>query len=106
MTSRLLVSVLFASALTIGAVVAQAAPADLVAAYAAGVAGKVCEPQLDSGKSSELGDAVQRAEQKSGLGQDELDALWSETQAAASVDNAAFCADAVPKIDAVIKAAQ
>ncbi len=106
MTSRLLVSVLFASALTIGAVVAQAAPAELVNAYAAGVAGKVCEPQLDSEKSSLLGDAVQRAEQKSGLGQDELDALWSDTQAAAKADNAGFCADAVPKIDAAIKAAQ
>ena len=106
MTSRLLVSVLFASALTIGAVVAHAAPAELVDAYAAGVAGKVCEPQLDSGKSSQLGDAVQRAEQKSGLGQDELDAMWGETQAAAKADSAGFCADAVPKIDSVIKAAQ
>ena len=106
MTSRLLISVLFASALTLGAVFAQAAPAELVDAYAAGVAGKVCEPKLDSGKSSQLGDAVQRAEQKSGLGQDELDALWSQTQAAAKADNAGFCADAVPKIDSVIKAAQ
>ena len=106
MKSRLLVSVLFASALTIGAVVAHAAPAELVDAYAAGVAGKVCEPQLDSGKSSQLGDAVPRAEQKSGLGQDELDAMWGETQAAAKADSAGFCADAVPKIDSVIKAAQ
>ncbi len=106
MTSRLLISVLFASALTLGAVIAQAAPAELVDAYAAGVAGKVCEPKLDSGKSSQLGDAVQRAEQKSGLGQDELDALWSQTQAAAKADNAGFCADAVPKIDAAIKASQ
>lgn len=106
MSSRLLVSVLFASALTIGAVVAHAASAELTNAYAAGVAGKVCEPQLNSEKSSLLGDAVQRAEQKSGLGQDELDGLWSETQSAAKADSAGFCADAVPKIEAVIKAAQ
>jgi hypothetical protein len=106
MTSRLILSVLFASALTLGAVMAHAAPAELVNAYAAGVAGKVCEPKLDSSKSSLLGDAVQRAEQKSGLAQDDLDALWSETEAAAKADNAGFCGTAVPKIDAVIKAAQ
>jgi hypothetical protein len=106
MTSRLILSVLFASALTLGAVIAHAAPAELVNAYAAGVAGKVCEPKLDSSKSSALGDAVQRAEQKSGLSQDDLDALWSETEATAKADNAGFCAASVPKVDAVIKAAQ
>ncbi len=106
MSSRLILSVLFASALTLGAVMAHAAPAELVNAYAAGVAGKVCAPKLDSGKSSQLGDAVQRAEQKSGLAQGDLDALWSETEAAAKADNAGFCAGAMPKIDAVIKAAQ
>lgn len=106
MKTRLLISVLFASALTLGAVVAQAASAELKDAYSAGVAGKVCEPKLDSGKSSALGDAVQRAEQKSGLSQDDLDALWTETEAVAKADNAAFCASASPKVDAVIKAAQ
>ena len=106
MSSRLILSVLCASALTLGAVMAHAAPAELVNAYAAGVAGKVCTPKLDSGKSSQLGDAVQRAEQKSGLAQGDLDALWSETEAAAKADNAGFCAAAVPKIDAVIKGAQ
>lgn len=106
MTSRLILSVLFASALTLGAMMAHAAPAELVNAYAAGVAGKVCDPKLDSGKSSQLGDAVQRAEQKSGLAQDDLDALWSETEASAKADNAGFCAGAVPKIDSVIKASQ
>jgi hypothetical protein len=106
MTSRLLISVLFASALTLGAVLAQAAPAELVSAYKAGVAGKQCEPKLDSYKSSELGDAVQRAEQKSGLSQDDLDALWSTTQDAAKADPAGFCADAAAEVDAVIKAAQ
>jgi hypothetical protein len=106
MTSRLILSVLFASALTLGAVMAHAAPAELVDAYAAGVAGKVCEPALDSSKSSLLGDAVQRAEQKSGLSQDDLDALWSETQATADADKAGFCEKALPKIDAVIKAAE
>ena len=106
MKSNLLIAVLFATALTVGAVVAQAASADLTNAYMAGVAGKVCEPKLDSGKSSALGDAVQRAEQKSGLAQDELDALWSKTEADAKADNAGFCASAVPLVDAVIKAAQ
>jgi hypothetical protein len=106
MKSRLLISVLFASALTVGAVVAQAASAELADAYAAGVAGKVCEPKLDSEKSSALGDAVQRAEQKSGLSQDDLDVLWSSTQDEAKADSAAFCAKAVPLVDAMIKAAQ
>jgi hypothetical protein len=106
MTSRLLISVLFASALTLGAVIAQAASAELNDAYMAGVAGKVCEPKLDSEKSSALGDAVQRAEQKSGLSQDDLDALWSKIQDDAKADNAGFCAKAVAKVDAVIKAAQ
>lgn len=106
MKSNLLIAVLFATALTIGAVMAQAASADLTNAYMAGVAGKVCEPKLDSSKSSALGDAVLRAEQKSGLAQDDLDALWSKTEADAKTDNAAFCANAVPLVDAVIKAAQ
>jgi hypothetical protein len=106
MKSRLLIAVLFSSALTVGAVVAEAASAELTNAYMAGVAGKVCEPKLDSGKSSTLGDAVQRAEQKSGLAQDDLDALWKKTQDDAKADNAGFCATAVPLVDAVIKAAQ
>lgn len=106
MKSRLIVAVLFASALTIGAVVAQAASAELTKAYMAGVAGKVCEPKLDSGQSSALGDAVQRAEQKSGLSQDDLDALWTSTEDEAKADNAAFCAKASPLVDAVIKASE
>jgi hypothetical protein len=106
MKFRLIISVLFASALTIGAVVAHAASAELNDAYVAGVAGKVCEPKLDSSKSSALGDAVQRAEQKSGLSQDDLDALWSKTQDEAKADNAGFCAKAVPLVDSVIKASQ
>lgn len=106
MKSNLLIAVLFATALTVGAVVAQAASADLTNAYMAGVAGKVCEPKLDSGKSSALGDAVQRAEQKSGLAQDELDALWTSTEDEAKADNAAFCAKASPLVDAVIKASE
>lgn len=106
MISRFVFSVLFASALTVGAVIAQAASAELNDAYVAGVAGKLCEPKLDSSKSSQLGDAVQRAEQKSGLAQDDLDALWAKTQDEANADNAGFCAKAVAKIDAVIKAAQ
>ena len=105
MISRFTISVLFASALTIGAVVAHAASAELNDAYIAGVAGKVCTPKLDSGKSSALGDAVQRAEQKSGLAQGDLDALWKQTQEAARADDVAFCAKALPMIDPVIKSA-
>jgi hypothetical protein len=81
---------------------AQKAPADLVAAYKAGVAGQKCDLGLDSDKSSRLGDAVAKAEQKSGLAQEDLDALWSETEAAADADTAAFCADAAGLIDKVI----
>jgi hypothetical protein len=106
MKSRLILPVLFASALTVGAVIAHAASAELNDAYMAGVAGKVCEPKLDSEKSSALGDAVQRAEQKSGLAQDELDTLWTKTQDDAKADNAGFCAKAAAKVNAVIKAAQ
>ena len=105
MNSRFALSVLFASALTVGAVIAHAASAELNDAYMAGVAGKVCAPKLDSVKSSKLGDAVQRAEQKSGLAQDELDALWKKTQEEAKADNAAFCGKAVPMINGLIKAA-
>ena len=42
----------------------------------------------------QLGDAVQRMEQRSGLAQGDLDALWSATQQAADADNAGFCAEA------------
>jgi hypothetical protein len=106
MNTRFAFSVLFAAALTVGAVMAHAASAELNNAYVAGVAGKMCAPKLDSQKSSALGDAVQRAEQKSGLSQDDLDALWTKTQDDAKADNAAFCDKAVPMVDAVIKAGQ
>mgnify|MGYP000890749807 CR=1 FL=1 len=79
-----------------------AAPADLVAAYKAGVAGQKCDLGLDSNKSSQLGDAVARVEQKSGLAQADLDSLWSETEAAADADLAGFCAAAGPLVDKVI----
>ena len=73
---------------------AQSAPASLVAAYRAGVAAEKCGLALDSAASSRLGDAVQREEQRSGLSQNDLDALWSKTQAEADADNAGFCANA------------
>ena len=106
MKSRLLLSVLFASALSVGAVVAQTAPAELIAAYEAGVAGKVCKPKLDSAKSSALGNAVQHFEQKSGLAQADLDALWTKTQGDAKADAAGFCDRAMAQVDQVIKATQ
>jgi hypothetical protein len=68
---------------------AQTAPADLVAAYRAGVAAAKCDLALDSAKSSALGDAVQRIEQRSGLGH-----------------NAAYCAKEAGRIDAVISLAK
>ena len=85
---------------------AQSAPADLIAAYRAGVAAAKCNLALDSSKSSQLGDAVQRVEQRSGLAQNDLDALWSKTQADADADNAGFCAQAATGIDSVIASAQ
>lgn len=85
---------------------AQSAPADLIAAYQAGVAAAKCNLGLDSGKSSQLGDAVQRIEQRSGLAQNDLDALWSKTQSDADADNAGFCAKAGTSIDAVIASAK
>ncbi|MEO6607529.1 MAG: hypothetical protein ABIN69_03570 [Aestuariivirga sp.] len=106
MKFNLFASILFATALTLGAVLAQAAvPAELTKAYQAGVAGKICKPAPDSGKSSQLGDAVQRAEQKSGLAQADLDAAWAEVQTTAQADPG-FCAKAPAMIDAAIKAAQ
>jgi hypothetical protein len=87
-------------------VMAQAAPPDLVAAYRAGVAAAKCDLGLDSAKSSALGDAVQRIEQRSGLGQGELDALWTKTQDEAEADNAAYCAREANNIDGVISSAK
>ena len=106
MKSRLVLSVLFASALSVGAVVAQTAPSELIAAYEAGVAGKVCLPKLDSAKSSSLGNAVQHFEQKSGLAQADLDALWKKTQLEARADQAGFCEKAMAEVDQVIKDSQ
>ena len=71
----------------------------------AGVAAAKCNLGLDSAKESQLGDAVQRIEQKSGLAQDALDALWSETQAAYESDPAGFCAAATDDIDKSIASA-
>jgi hypothetical protein len=90
--------------LTLPATLALAQDAALTAAYKAGVAGAKCNLGLDSDKSSQLGDAVQRAEQRSGLAQGDLDALWSKTEAEADADNAAFCADAAALVDKAIAA--
>ena len=105
MNLKLVATFAFATALTAGAVFAQSAPADLVSAYKAGVAAAKCELGLDPGKESQLGDAVQRVEQKSGLAQGDLDALWSETQAAQEADAAGFCGAAAAEIDKTIAAA-
>lgn len=104
------IRLMFASAIMLAAAslpaFAQSAPADLIAAYQAGVAAEKCNLGLDSSKSSQLGDAVQRVEQRSGLAQNDLDALWSKTQAAADADNADFCAQAAAGVDGVIASAQ
>ena len=106
MKSPLMISVVMATALGGSLAFAQSAPADLVAAYQAGVAAAKCDLGLDSGKSSKLGDAVQRIEQRSGLAQNDLDALWSKTQAEADADNAGFCGKASASIDSVIASAK
>lgn len=105
MNLKLVASFAFATVLTAGAVFAQSAPAELVTAYKAGVAAAKCDLGLDPAKESQLGDAVQRVEQKSGLAQGDLDALWSETQAAQEADSATFCGDAAAEIDKTIAAA-
>ena len=104
------IRLMFASAIVLATAsshaLAQAAPADLIAAYRAGVAAAKCSLSLDSNKSSQLGDAVQRIEQRSGLAQNDLDALWSKTQSEADADNAGFCAQAGVSVDGVIASAQ
>jgi hypothetical protein len=103
MNFRLIVSVCFALSLTAGAVFAQTA--ELKTAQKAAVAAQICELNLDSGKSSQLGDAVQRLEQKSGLAQGDLDASFTEAQTAAEADKAGFCGDAAKLVDDTIAAA-
>lgn len=104
MRFALLASILCVS--FVSPVLAQGAPPDLVAAYRAGVAAAKCDLGLSSAKSSELGDAVQRIEQRSGMGQNDLDALWAKTQDEASADSAAFCGREAGNIDAVISSAK
>ena len=106
MKSRLMISAILVLGLGSGLATAQSAPADLIAAYKAGVAAAKCNLGLDSGKSSQLGDAVQRIEQRSGLAQNDLDALWTKTQGEADADNAGFCSKAAAAIDGVIASAQ
>jgi hypothetical protein len=106
MKSRLIISAIMFTVSFGGLAFAQSAPADLIAAYQAGVAAAKCNLGLDSGKSSKLGDAVQRIEQRSGLAQNDLDALWSKTLAEAEADNAGFCGKAAQGIDSVIASAK
>ena len=106
MKAALPATVVILTSLLASGALAQSAPADLVAAYRAGVAAVKCNLNLDSSKSSQLGDAVQRIEQRSGLAQADLDALWAKPQAEADADNAGFCASAAAGIDAVIAAAK
>ena len=105
MILKLVASFTFAITLTAGAVFAQSAPADLVTAYKAGVAAAKCDLGLDPAKESQLGDAVQRIEQKSGLAQGDLDTLWADTQAAQAADSAGFCGGGNDAIDKTITAA-
>ena len=105
MNFKLIAALSVATLLTAGAVLAQSAPPDLVSAYKAGVAAAKCNLGLDPGKESALGDAVQRTEQKSGLDQGALDALWSDTQSAFDADSAGFCGAAAGEIDKTISRA-
>lgn len=101
--------VLLGSVLTLALAVpaaAQSAPPDLVAAYRAGVAAAKCDLGLSSSKSSQLSDAVQQIEQRSGLGQGDLDSLWTKTQDEAAADSATYCAAEANNIDTVIDSAK
>lgn len=90
----------------VGTALAQAAaPAELVAAYKAGVAAEKCGMKITSELSSQLGDAVQRIEQRSGMAQADLDALWAQYQASATADPEGFCPEAMGLIDTVIASA-
>ncbi len=102
--NRIVVIAGLALALTTSAAMAQSA--ELKLAHRAAVAAQACELNLDSAKSSQLGDAVQRLEQKSGLAQGDLDAQFTETQAAADTDKAGFCDGAAKAVDDVIAAAK
>ncbi len=106
MNLKLIASFAVATLLTAGAVFAQSAPPDLVSAYKAGVAAAKCNLGLDAGKESQIGDAVQRIEQKSGLAQADLDALWASTQSAQEADSAGFCGAAAAEIDKTVAAAK
>jgi hypothetical protein len=103
MTFRLIAAAMFFAVATTSAF---AQSAELKMAHKAAVSAQACDLNLDSAKSSELGDAVQRLEQKSGLAQGDLDALFTEAQTAADADKAAFCTDAEKTIDKVIAAAK
>jgi hypothetical protein len=105
MTSRFTLAAVFGLALTT-AVLAQSAPADLTAAYQAGVAAAKCNLGLPAATTSALGDAVTRIEQRSGLAQNDLDALWSQTQGDADAGLDSFCSSAADQIDKTIAAAK
>jgi hypothetical protein len=105
MTSRFTLATAFGLVLTT-AVLAQSAPADLTAAYQAGVAAAKCNLGLPASKTSALGDAVTRIEQRSGLAQGDLDALWSKTQGDADAGLDAFCTAGAAQIDKTIAAAK
>jgi hypothetical protein len=101
MTFRLIAAALIVTAATTSAF---AQSAELKMAHKAAVSAQACDLNLDSAKSSQLGDAVQRLEQKSGLAQGDLDALFTEAQTAADADKTTFCTDAEKTIDKVIAA--
>jgi ribonuclease HII len=103
MNIRLFTSICFALALTTGAVFAQSA--EMKQAHQAAAAAQICDLGLDDATSSALGDAVQRVEQKSGLAQSELDALFGEAQASAEGDKDGFCAGAAAIVAKVVKSA-
>ena len=73
------------------AATAALADAKVEDAYYAGVAAQKCGIELSAEQSSLLGDAVQRAEQASGLSADDLDGLWKKVNAEANADSGAFC---------------
>jgi hypothetical protein len=75
-------------------------------AYRAGVAAVECDFDVSSELSSALGEAVQRIEQASGMGQKQLDGLWAKLVAEAKADPVGFCAAAAALIDQTLASAQ
>jgi hypothetical protein len=82
------------------------ADASVEDAYYAGVAAQKCGLELSAEQSSLLGDAVQRAEQASGLAAGDLDTLWKKVNAEADKDTEGFCGAHKAAVEKTLAAAK